>query len=154
VCQEQFVVFIPIKRGREDSDLRGSVVNMCGFQWKYLPWYSHCQIRALLFSGFSFERLCVLLSCCWLLKNAVRHRFLLVVLESAAVSLQLRQMLALAPFSWSVFPPACEAEAYSMVWSARAEASPRVPVCSSVRFCGPCLCYFGLQISCFHFQHC
>jgi hypothetical protein len=64
------------------------------------------------------------------------------------------QMLALALFSWSVFPPACAAEAYSMVWSAQAEASPKVPVYSSVRFCGPCLCCFDLRVSCFHFQHC
>jgi hypothetical protein len=38
---------------------------------------------------------------------------------------------AAGSFSWSVFLSSCAAEAYSMVWPARAEASPRVPACSS-----------------------
>jgi hypothetical protein len=37
---------------------------------------------------------------------------------------------AAGSFSWSVFP-SCAAEAYSIVWPAQAEASPRVPACSS-----------------------
>jgi hypothetical protein len=83
--------------------------------------------------------LSVFVFCCSLLKNAVRHRFLPVVLESAARLVATVPDARAGPFFWSVFPPACAAEANSMVWSARAEVSPKVPVCSSVRFCGPCL---------------